>query len=353
MTKPKLVILIYSLGSGGAERVVATLIPYLKRYYDIELVLMNDTVFYDVDVKITWLEHSSPTEHPLIKLLKLPILAWKYKKLLTTKDISLSFMNRPNYINVLAKLLGAKAKIIVSERNMPSLQHNYRFGFISKWLIRLYNKADIVLANAKEISYDLQRNFAVRHVNVIYNPLIPKTCNKLPRRKFTFINIGRMDKGKNQELLIKAFNQLTFDARLVIVGDGVLREYLMSIASDNVEFVGTTKDIYHYLRQSDCFVFTSQHEGFPNVLLEALSCKLPVISTDCSSGPREILAPNTPFLPKTTSLEKTPYGILIKPNSLPHLIQAMNEIYHNYFTPSPPKEFDIETIVQQYREIIG
>ena len=122
--KKRLSILIYSLANGGAERVVSILLNDLKDIYDINLFLMCDNIFYCVpdNVKITFLEKSSVDENGIKKLLKLPFLSYRYKKL-NKSDVSLSFMNRPNYINIISKILGMKGKVVISERSMPSLQH--------------------------------------------------------------------------------------------------------------------------------------------------------------------------------------------------------------------------------------
>ena len=111
--KKKLSILTYSLASGGAERVVSILLEALKDDFDIHLVLMNDTIFYTIPkgIKVAYLEQSDARESGVLKLLKLPYLAFKYKRFCQKNEIaiSLSFMNRPNYINTMAKLLGVKS----------------------------------------------------------------------------------------------------------------------------------------------------------------------------------------------------------------------------------------------------
>jgi N-acetylgalactosamine-N,N'-diacetylbacillosaminyl-diphospho-undecaprenol 4-alpha-N-acetylgalactosaminyltransferase len=204
--KKNLSILIYSLANGGAERQVSILLQELHKRYNITLVLMNNSIFYEIpeNVEVIFLEKSEPFENGIKKLLKLPFLALKYKKLLKEKniDISLSFMNRPNYVNVLAKLLGSKSKTIISERAMPSLQHkNGLQGFINKVLIKhLYKKADFVISNSKGNQKDLKENFKI-DAEVIYN-MLNFNCEKKEKfKKFTFVTVGRLDEGKNQKVL--------------------------------------------------------------------------------------------------------------------------------------------------------
>jgi len=206
--KKNLFILIYSLASGGAERVVSILLNELKDKYNITLVLMNDTIFYDIpkNLQIIYLENSNQNESRIKKLLKLPLLAWKYKKI-NKSDISLSFMNRPNYVNIIAKLMGMKR------------------------------------GNSKGNAKDLTNNFNIKKVDIIYNP-----------DGFIFVTVGRLDNGKNHELIIKAMQDI--DAKLYIIGEGELKNNLeLTIKSlelkDKVFLLGRQENPYKYLAKSE------------------------------------------------------------------------------------------------------
>ena len=145
-----------------------------------------------------------------------------------------------------------------------------------------------------------------------------------------FITIGRLDSGKNHKLMIDAIREI--DANLYIIGEGELREELETQIEkleleNRVSLLGRQNNPYKYLSKADCFIFTSNYEGFPNVLVEALSCKLPVISSDCRSGPREILAPKSDIsFQLKKSIEIAKYGILVPINSKKELVEAMNLI---------------------------
>jgi len=373
--KKKLSILIYSLASGGAERVVSILLDELKDKYDITLFLMNETIFYKIpkDIKIFYLENSYPRESGIKKLLKLPFLAWRYKKL-NSAEVSLSFMNRPNYISILAKILGMKSKVVVSERAMPSLQHKSGLqGFINRTLIKyLYKSADIITANSKGNTHDLQNSFGCKNVVTINNPFDLEKIETYSREevdfrdeKFTFITVGRVDSGKNHKLLVEAIKDI--DAKLYIVGDGELRSALEEQIrelnlKDKVVLLGRQSNPYKYLAKADCFVFSSLYEGFPNVLIEALACGLPVISGDCQSGPREILAPESDVkIQLKDEVEFAEYGILVPLNSVEKLKEAMNKIMTSEDLRNRYKEkaqqrargFDVKKIIKQYEDVIN
>jgi glycosyltransferase involved in cell wall biosynthesis len=153
--------------------------------------------------------------------------------------------------------------------------------------------------------------------------------NQEGKTHFNFINIGRLDRQKGQWFLIRSFRQVVDqykNAHLFILGEGDLREKLEDLIqeldlSENVFLLGDQENVFPFLVNSDCFVFTSLWEGLPLSLIEALSVNLPVISTDCKTGPREILCPelnldetiNYPYLGEHAILtEPFPNEIIFK-----------------------------------------
>lgn len=364
----RLTILLYSLGSGGAERITSVLLHALHQKYKITLVLLEDIRHYPLPNGITpvILGQNHTQESGLKKLLKLPFLAFKYHKLIKNSDISLSLMTRPNYINILAgmlcKLQKKHPRILISERSHPSLQYGYKNlnSKINRFLIRtLYKKADKISANSPNNLHDLVQNFnlAESKTTLLLNcfdldkihtqskeqtPLKEKLLNAKSKGKFIFISIGRLDKGKNHRLLIHAMRKFHHHAELFIIGDGDLKETLHNeIYTLNlkhcVHLLGKSTNPYAPLSVADCFLFGSNHEGFPNVLVEALALKIPVISTNCA--PSVILSPFKTL--ENTQCKLAKGGIITPLNALESMEFAMQFILQN------PKYFDKETLFNQ------
>jgi len=371
----KLIILINSLESGGAERVVSNLLNTWAKKYDCYLIMIHNYQFYEIDNKIKIISLDEPKDLSGIKkFLRLPILAYKLSKLIKEYkfDKVISFLTRANYINVLSNIF-IKHKIIINERAMPSLQYQYGLnGTINRFLIKyLYHKADLCLSNSHGNMMDLKNNFNV--TNLAYNhntfnlDMIEKKKKKeieIEKKRFTFVTVGRLDKGKNHKLIIDAIKDI--DADLWIIGDGELKEEFQSYIKQHnlnhkVYLFGKKENPFAYISKAECFVFASNHEGFPNVLVEALACELPIISTDCQSGPREILAPNSDIsFQLENNIELAEYGILTPIKNVDKLQEVMNlmindeSLRKNYQEKAKhrAKDFRIKKIIKQYKEIL-
>jgi len=369
MKKYKLSILINSLSGGGAERVVSILLQELQNEYEITLVLMNDTIVYDVPsgVRLVYLENANTKESGVLKILKLPLLGWRYKRLCKDADLSLSFMYRPNFINVVAKLFGLKAKCIISERNTPSMTYsgNSIGAVVGRALVQwLYQKADMLLPNSKGNAEDLVENFAIdtQKIEVIQNPVDVEKITALAGErvedvefegKFTFISVARLERYKNHDITIRAFAKVADEnSQLLVLGTGEQKQNLQALIDElglgqSVKLLGFVKNPYKYMAKSDCFVLSSSREGFPNVLVEALACGLYAISSDCKSGPAEILA-------------NSKLGTLYKVGDVQELELKMQECMSAEMDKEKIKkqnlehleEFGVEKIVGRFRKVL-
>ncbi|WP_323591503.1 glycosyltransferase [Aliarcobacter butzleri] len=371
----KIVILINSLESGGAERVVSNLLNDFVDRYDCYLILIHKNIFYTLDSRVKILNlNEQKNLLGIKKFLRLPILAYKLSKLIKEYkfDQVISFLSRSNYINILSNIL-IKHETIINERAMPSLQYEYGInGKINKILIKtLYPRACLCLSNSYGNMMDLKNNFNVVKIEYIHNlfdietiEVLSKKDIEFQKKRFTFVTVGRLDSGKNHKLLIEAVKD--FNADLWIIGDGELKEGLQKYINelnlnDKVYLLGKKENPFSFLSKADCFVFSSNYEGFPNVLVEALACGLPIISTDCQSGPREILAPtsNISFQLKD-KIELAEYGVLTPIKNVGKLKEAMNlmindeNLRKNYQEKGNfrANDFKIEKIIKQYEKIL-
>ncbi len=352
--KPKLLIFINTLQSGGAERVVSLLLGHLKNDFEIHLALYSNIVEYVIPPEIKVFNLQQPlVQDKVIRFLKLPRISWKVYRYCKKNNINISvgFLYRPCYINALMKSFwGYKGHVIMCERtHQTTMQqsHSAIYRMFSKFMVMFsYKRADLILANSYAMQTDLIENFKIKTpVRVIYNPIdlnfIKTHTNDEPeyvfdKNSFYFVNVGGFRKEKNHLLLIQAFFILkNMPCKLLIVGGGVMEEELKQKVHDlgmmdKIIFTGFDKNPFKYVSRSNCFVLSSDVEGFPNVLIEALACGKAVISTDCSSGPRELLAPATDLHHRAiNNYEIGEYGILTPINDVTALAAAMKKMYED------------------------
>jgi N-acetylgalactosamine-N,N'-diacetylbacillosaminyl-diphospho-undecaprenol 4-alpha-N-acetylgalactosaminyltransferase len=352
--KPKLLIFINTLQSGGAERVVWLLLNHLKADFELHLALYSNYVDYKIPNEVKVFHLNQPLkQNRVLRLLKLPFISHKVYKYCVYNHIntSVAFLYRPCYINALLKSWwGFKGKVIMCERTHQTTMitsQSYLYRLFSKFMVKYsYQRANLILANSYAIQTDLIEKFHIKTpIRVIYNPIDLHFIKKheddaLPlefeKDVFHFVNVGGFRKEKNHLLLLQAFFILKhLPCKLIIVGGGVMEEDLKQKVNDlgiasKVIFCGFDTNPFKYVKQSDCFVLSSDVEGFPNVLIEALACGKPVISTDCHSGPRELLAPNTDLHHRAiVNYEVGEYGILTPVNDIASLATAMKKMYED------------------------
>jgi len=313
---PKIAFLINSLSGGGAEKVLALLInEFRKNNVDFKVICIEQNISYDIkrDIDICFLTSSNGKSNGLIKLLQIPFLAWKLKKYIEQNKLEIvqSHLYRANYINVLAKIFGSNHTVQIVNHGIASLYKSKGLlGKINIILIKkLYPKAALLITVSKGMMLDLKQLIKSRNnEKVINNPYDINEIQKkrkeqvedfdFDKNKIYIVSVGRLINLKRNRDIIIALQKFSENVELILIGDGEEKENLQKLVKrlklrHRVHFLGRKQNPFKYMSRCDIFVNCSESEGFPNVLIEALACELPIISSDCLSGPREILAPKT------------------------------------------------------------
>jgi glycosyltransferase involved in cell wall biosynthesis len=301
---------------GGTNRVIADLIWSLSPQVDIALITLDgdpSSYVYPPAVPVIPIEGLRfLSAHRALRAVRSLAAVPRLGRILRdlAPRVVMSFLARANIANVLAKSAsGLSYRTVLCERNYNIAQ--YRRDAIGQLFLVLmratYRRADLIVANSHGLAASLRRDFGVldARIRVIYNPFdlnrieemaaaggtVGETGGSLP----VIICVGRLERHKNQAMLLRAFAVVgqTVPCRLQLVGDGPMLRSLVALASslgvsDGVEFTGWVDNPFPLLRRAAVSVLASDFEGFPSALVEAMACGCPVVTTDCPSGPREI-----------------------------------------------------------------
>jgi len=289
-------------GMGGADLSISRLINGIdKRKYDIELITINKPkIKKKINAKIKYLQLKGNRTFLAYNLINKHIeLDTKYQRKI--------FISNQNFANSLSTILLRKRddlKLVLFERNHID-ELNYYNDFVDfikkniiKFLIKFFYKyADLVLTNSQESSLDL-KNFTSCKIKTLYNPCFLKLHDqkrKKTSKKIIILNVSRFSNQKDHITLLKGFNNSRYKDKflLKLVGYGENEEKINKfIYEHKLKNVKIFKNIFNQkliYSNSDLFILTSLYEGFPNVLVEAASYRIPIISSNFKSGCKEIL----------------------------------------------------------------
>ena len=332
--KKKIMLIVPMLHQGGFERVCVATARLLEPYYEVYTVIFSAMdIAYDIRGLHVVDIHMKSVEGKAGKVLN---VFRRAKKVAALKkeygiDIAYSFGPTANLVNVFSrggifgtgKDGGRRAKVWCGVRSYMDMGN--------PGLLHLFcRRSDRVVSCSKLIQRELEERFSCQKICTLYNPFDLAAIQEQSREvgekeRIPFagcgqviVSMGRQDDVKGFWHLLKSFALLhrKYDgARLVIVGEGDFKEY-WKLAEDlgvqeAVSFPGVKKNPFPYLALGRMYVMTSINEGFPNVLVEAMALGIPVISTNCMTGPAEILAQDFDAVSGRQEYLDADYGILI------------------------------------------
>jgi len=303
-------LFIHSLCGGGSQRICVTLANGLvKKNYKVKLILLEHVGIYmkevlnEVEIINLGKKHARSSLLPIIKMLirEKPDSILVFNHQLAIQLIIARFLLRKSFRIVnrhISNLVEAKA-------NEVSLWHKYVVHYFVKFL---YRNVNTIITQSKGVIDQLVHYYKIPRNKIIHirNPvseLVRLASLQIPERstqnnkKNVVLYVGRLVKIKQVDFLIETFSKCLLKKKnlyLKICGEGPERENLEILAKEkgiqkNVDFLGYVENIYNVYSQSGMLVLTSRYEGFPNVLIEAITMGLPIVAFDCDYGPSEII----------------------------------------------------------------
>jgi len=294
----KILFYIDSLGAGGAQRVMSNLANYFNdKRHSVVLVtdypLDNEKYTINTNIRRIYLRDGI-SGNLVIKNLE-RIITLRRVVINETPDVVISFLGHPNTRMLLATI-GLKCKKIVSVRNDPFKEYGTK-ATKKRMINHLFRLADGIVFQTEDASSYFDSSIRKKS-SIIFNPVSNVFFNtELNSARKDIITLGRLNKQKNHDLLIEAFSEIKdlIDGNLYIYGEGELREKLEKKivelkVNNRVFLMGNTSEPENILSRAKLFVLSSDYEGMPNALMEAMAMGVPCIATDCPcGGPRALL----------------------------------------------------------------
>lgn len=312
----KVLFFLPSLEGGGAEKTMLRIAKYMCDEQDsnVFLLLLNQSDTENhinaynsiVDSRISIIDLKCPIEETT-KFVMMQRLRRFVKK--QNPDVIISTMLKSNVL-ISFSLLGTKycRRLILRESCKRSV---FSYSFFEKQIIKLsYNKlCKSVLALTEGVGKDIEETFSVKkdRIRVINNPvdinfvnnMSKEECCNISKHSIQFISIGRLHKVKDYPTIIEALSILKEENEYIdfgewILGDGPEKETLLDKIEEkglreHIDLLGFDTNPYKYLKNADALILSSLNEGFANVIIEAMALGVPVISSDCDFGPKEII----------------------------------------------------------------
>jgi glycosyltransferase involved in cell wall biosynthesis len=360
-------IFLPALWGGGAERVMLDLGEGLSTkgfFVDLVLAQAEGACLSEIPASLRMVELNARHRTGLRTLASLPALVRYLRR--EHPDVLLTGLHA-NIVALWARRIASfPLKVVITEHNTFSQQNQLLPAWYGRLMVhlirRFYPWADGIVAVSEGAADDLAKIAKIpRHrIHAIYNPIItPRLRAKVrenlehswfePGQPPVVLAIGRLTTQKDFGILIQAFSRIRRmrSAKLLILGEGEKRPELEALVrqlnlEQDVSMPGFIPNPYPFMARASLFVLSSRWEGLPTVLVEALYCGVPIVATDCPSGPREIL-------------REGQYGRLVPVGDVDALARSIDASLDDRAT-RPPKQsvqpFELETILKQYMSIL-
>ena len=301
--KKRVLIFMPSIEEGGVEKNLFLVSNFLiKKFMKVSLITISKNYKKKFHKSIKFISLSSDIWNKYGRKFKYFLaLILLIKEFLNNRNLIVFSFQANIYCIIVCKLF--RVKVISRSNSAPD-------GWSKNWLKRnifkiVLNLADKVMVNSKQFKKELKRHFNVDAI-CIYNPLNTKEIREKSKKKslsifkskkkIKILNIGRFTDQKDQMTLLKSLNDLkqNLEYEAILIGKGILKNKLnryikANNLDNNVRILNFVDNPYNLLKQTDIFILSSKYEGLPNVLLEALVLNKFIISSDCPTGPKEIL----------------------------------------------------------------
>lgn len=327
----RLTLVISSLDSGGAERVMSILASHWSSIgHEVTLVTTDPSVpdFYEVSPRVDRIRlPRKPVTRGIGRQVERVKSMIRLRSALAAlhPDVVVSFMDVTNILTLLATT-GMKIPVVVSERTEPRAHQLTTLHYALRRA--MYWRASALVVQTRSVADWARSLIATEKLHVIANPVVlPDQVDQagipIPYKPFV-LAVGRLQWEKGFDILIEAFSLCSKTLghwNLVIYGKGSeepqLKEQARSLgAGSRVYFPGTTDNLAPVYRNASLFVLSSRYEGFPNALVEAMAVGLPVIAANCRSGPGEIISNEV-------------NGLLVDPEDVEQLRNAMERLMND------------------------
>lgn len=364
----RILFITFHLGKGGAEKIFSELISNLDSEFEIYVITVKSGGVYESVVKGRNIVSYGTLEEAGGSFIKRILLLRRQIKKINPDKI-ISFLYYPNIITWLATIK-LYIPIILSERDNPRiyLRIGIKNRILGLLLKKAYRSADIVIPVSKKVGqfvcedFNLSQEKVIPIQNAINFEILDSLMNEevsdfyFSKNQIYLIAVGRLEKAKNYDYLIETFTILKErikNVQLIILGEGKemnrIKEKVSNLKlSEYIHFLGFKKNPHKYVKRADVFVLSSDREGFPNSLLEAFYVNGHVVSTNCNTGPDEIITHNVDgFLAPLN--DHANFSELIFRMATDNEVRA--KMYAN--SRNKIKNFEQAKMIEMYRQILS